>query len=325
MPIVNLSTGQHPQHRLFSAGTWSQRLLGFLALLTAPCPKALLIRRCNGIHTFSMPYPLGVAFLDARGIVLRVDRALPPGRIIPWVKGALDVLEWPAEEEPLCELHAGDQLQVSSDAVPAAERSAWIQFLHTPINLFLGLLWLGFLLVRLKSGLGWHTPAGWGLLCYNTLLVYLFFTRRSSAQISRNPLDWSAAIVTVVLSLLLRPAASVTGAWQALSLLLQLAAILAILLALASLGKSFGIVPANRRIKTGGAYRFVRHPLYAAELLFLAAFLLGNPGRGNLVKGALIVAGQIYRALAEERLLTGDPEYQRYLARVRCRFIPYIC
>jgi protein-S-isoprenylcysteine O-methyltransferase Ste14/uncharacterized membrane protein (UPF0127 family) len=324
MPVLNLTSGAHSPHKVFGAKTRIQRLLGFLALLPAAEPKVLFIRTCSGIHTFSMPEPLNIAFMDKSGVVLRLVEALPPGKIIPSVKGARSVLEWSWHSHADALLQVGDRLDVRIDAAPPGGAGAWRQFLHTPVNIMLALLWFGFVLSALGPWLGERTPTGLGLLIYNSLLAYLFLTRRPSETLSRNGLDWLVAISTVLLSFLLRPIVS-SGGWLAhLSLVLQFCAILTVILALASLGKSFGIVPANRRIKVEGAYRIVRHPLYSAELLFLAAFLLGNPTLGNLGKSVLIAAGQFYRALAEERLLGSDPRYRAYLANVRFRFIPYI-
>ena len=324
MPILIHPSGEIWPCRLFEAKSVRQRLLGFLALAGEAEPKALLIRRCNGIHTFSMDRPLGVAFLDRAGRVLRVEERLHPGRMIPRVRGAGEVLEWDGAATAAVPFHAGDRLELTVDAVPAGGAGAWRQFLHGPANLFLALLWLAMVVANLTHWFEARNLTGVGLFCYNSLIAYLFFTRRSSAALSRNGLDWLVALATVVLSFSLRPAADPSPHLQHISLALQSAALAAVVYALASLGRSFGVVPANRSVKTGGAYRLIRHPLYAAELAFLAAFLLGNPDWGNIFKSVLITAGQIYRALAEEKLLGQDPRYQIYKSRVRFRFIPYL-
>jgi len=100
--------------------------------------------------------------------------------------------------------------------------------------------------------------------------------------------------------------------------------IVGLLVALISLGRSFGIIPANRGIKRAGLYRIVRHPIYASELIFHAGYLLGNVSGRNLVLVILVAAGQVYRLLAEERLLSGDGEYRDYAEAVRYRLIPGI-
>ena len=94
--------------------------------------------------------------------------------------------------------------------------------------------------------------------------------------------------------------------------------------ALLSLGRSFGIVPANRGIKRAGLYRIVRHPIYASELIFHLGYLLTNPSGRNMVLVVLVIAGQVYRLLAEERLLSGDAAYLDYVRSVRYRLVPGI-
>ena len=324
MPIVIHPCGGNWPCRLFAAESWSQRLLGFLALAEEAEPKALLIRRCSGIHTLSMDRPLGIAFLDQAGGVLRVEERLAPGRVIPRVAGATEVLEWDGGGGSAPPLQPGDRLELTVDAHPHASAAAWQQLLHGPANFFLALFWLGLVISSLHHWFGGANPTGLGLFCYNSLLVYLFFSRRASAALSRSGLDWLVALSTVLLSFSLRPAADTAARLQIPSLVLQSLALIAVVYALASLGRSFGVVPANRSVKTGGAYRLVRHPLYAAELVFLAAFLLGNPSPGNILKTVLITAGQIYRALAEEKLLGQDPGYLNYKSRVRFRFIPHL-
>ena len=44
-----------------------------------------------------------------------------------------------------------------------------------------------------------------------------------------------------------------------------------------TLGRSFGVVPANRGVVVGGPYNFVRHPIYTGYLITHVAFLVANP------------------------------------------------
>jgi protein-S-isoprenylcysteine O-methyltransferase Ste14/uncharacterized membrane protein (UPF0127 family) len=324
MPIVNRSASLKLPHTVYGAETASQRLLGFLALAQVSSPKALYIRPCSGIHTFSMDQPLGIAFLSRDGVVLRLEEEVPPGRIIPFVRHAHIALEWPADPAMSDRLHVGDRLEIEADAPFPKTAGAWTRFLHGPVNYMLALFWLGLAALLLSRWLDHPSPAGLGLLIYNSILAYLFIVRRPSITVSRRWRDWFAAVATLLLSFSLRPVPAAMGWLQIAAIAVQCCAIMAIIAALASLGKSLGIVPANRRVKTGGAYRLVRHPLYATELLFYAAFLAGNGSRGNLIKILLITAGQIYRALAEERLLENDPEYRAYQKQVRFRFIPFV-
>lgn len=89
-----------------------------------------------------------------------------------------------------------------------------------------------------------------------------------------------------------------------------------------SLGRSFAILPANRGVVTDGAYRFVRHPIYAGYLMGHVVFLLSNFSIYNFTVYAIISLFQIHRILREERLLAMTPEYSEYLNKVRYRLLP---
>ena len=49
-----------------------------------------------------------------------------------------------------------------------------------------------------------------------------------------------------------------------------------------SLRRSFGVVAANRGVRTGGLYGLVRHPMYLGYFLTHLGFLLTNPVRWNV-------------------------------------------
>ncbi|MDX8482776.1 isoprenylcysteine carboxylmethyltransferase family protein [Mesorhizobium sp. VK24D] len=91
-----------------------------------------------------------------------------------------------------------------------------------------------------------------------------------------------------------------------------------------SLGRSFAILPANRGVVTGGAYRYVRHPIYAGYLMGHILFLLSSFSIYNFTVYAIITVFQVHRILREERILALTPEYRDYLGRVRYRLIPGI-
>lgn len=91
-----------------------------------------------------------------------------------------------------------------------------------------------------------------------------------------------------------------------------------------SLGRSFAILPANRGVVTGGAYRFVRHPIYAGYLAGHILFLLSSFSLYNFTVYAIITLFQIHRILREERILALTEEYRDYLGRVRYRLCPGI-
>jgi protein-S-isoprenylcysteine O-methyltransferase Ste14 len=82
--------------------------------------------------------------------------------------------------------------------------------------------------------------------------------------------------------------------------------------------------PTEGGVVTTGPYRYLRHPIYGAILLFAAAGLAAHPSWSAAGFGALLAGGASIRAVAEERLLVERyPEYRDYARRTR-RFVPYV-
>ncbi len=90
------------------------------------------------------------------------------------------------------------------------------------------------------------------------------------------------------------------------------------------LRRSLSIIPEARRLVTGGPYRLIRHPLYAAEILAAFALVLARPGLWATLTLVPFIAVQMLRARFEEGLLARIfPEYRPYAARTR-RLIPLV-
>jgi uncharacterized protein len=79
------------------AATLPARLLG-LALLARPAePVALLLPLTRSVHTAGMRFALDLEWIDGRGEVIRVDRAVPPFRL-RGCRAARGVIERPSSD-----------------------------------------------------------------------------------------------------------------------------------------------------------------------------------------------------------------------------------
>ena len=185
-------------------------------------------------------------------------------------------------------------------------------------NLLPAALWLGF---ALGAGTAFLRHGSWlslGMGGVNLLIATLFLIRRPEASEGFRPVQSALAWVGTFLPFLFRPEGTVSPA----SLALQALGILGIVLSLRSLGRNFGLSPARREVVTRGPYRWVRHPLYTAELTYFLGIVLASPSPWNLALWGALVLIQGTRARNEERCLEQDAAYQAYRGAVPHRFLP---
>src|SRR4051812_10626140 len=93
-----MRTGHDPLV-IHEATSFRARLLGLAFRRAPPRGHALLIPRCRSVHTFGMRFPVDIAFLDERGSVVRLERSVPPRRVL-FCRGARAVLETPSRQLP---------------------------------------------------------------------------------------------------------------------------------------------------------------------------------------------------------------------------------
>jgi len=153
------------------------------------------------------------------------------------------------------------------------------------------------------------------------LVILLMVFRRESRRLSRHPWDWIVALGGSFTALIIRPAATAIAP-EFIGVALQLAGTVFEIYAKVFLGRSFGIVAADRGIVVGGPYRIVRHPIYLGYLVTHVGFLLANWNPRNLLIYIVTYFFQISRILSEERILSEDAAYREYRGRVRFRLIP---
>jgi protein-S-isoprenylcysteine O-methyltransferase Ste14 len=161
------------------------------------------------------------------------------------------------------------------------------------------------------------------LLAISELLPVILILIRRPGQISDSWHAFTVALLGTAAPLLVRPVhgglmlvpAGIGGLLMLVGVAVNISAKLA-------LWRSFGLTAANRGVKVGGPYRFVRHPMYLGYFLTQLGFLLTNLSIGNALKYVLAWSMQILRIREEEKFLLQDESYQDLARRVRFRLLP---
>jgi protein-S-isoprenylcysteine O-methyltransferase Ste14 len=88
------------------------------------------------------------------------------------------------------------------------------------------------------------------------------------------------------------------------------------------LRSSFAVLPAVRNVVDTGPYKYIRHPLYLGELLYVLGFMLLAISWLSLGLFIVCVGFTGWRILIEEEKLSKHSEYARYMKNVRYRILP---
>lgn len=153
------------------------------------------------------------------------------------------------------------------------------------------------------------------------LVVVMIAFRRPANRITLRPADWFIGFGGTFLPLVVTPGSSSGFAYAGLLLLLGFGITLSAQL---SLRRSFGVVAANRGVKTAGPYGIVRHPMYVGYFLTYLGFLLTYPTAWNAAVYVTWTACQLHRIHAEERVLSADLAYVAFARRIRYRLLPFV-
>lgn len=167
-----------------------------------------------------------------------------------------------------------------------------------------------------------HSPVLFLLAVGETLTVALVILSRHPMTRSLHPFDIAITLggTFYILGVQIDTGQALVNApWP---VLLQLGAIGLQITAKYTLGRSFGLLPANRGVVQNGPYRLVRHPIYLGYLMGHIGFLCGYFSLHNAVLLATVYALQIARILREEKVLRQDPAYRRFMQRTRWRLLP---
>jgi protein-S-isoprenylcysteine O-methyltransferase Ste14 len=159
------------------------------------------------------------------------------------------------------------------------------------------------------------------LLANEALVVVLTVFRRSAAIVDRSARAKFLTGLATFGPLVVRPSAFGIVP-QTLTIIISGIGLTIVVLGKISLGRSFGLVPANRGIVSTGVYRFVRHPIYLGYLLSHVGFLAANTNPWNVVMLLSADTALLLRAICEEETLARDDAYRSYMTRVHWRVVP---
>lgn len=160
------------------------------------------------------------------------------------------------------------------------------------------------------------------LLVSESLVVVLTVMRRRAFLVDTSPAALAITAIALVGPPLLRTSNAPGLLPDALTGLISGAAVCFVIAGKITLGRSFGIVPANRGVVVKGPYLLVRHPIYAGYLVSHLAFVMAYPTSWNIAVLVISDAALVWRALFEERLLRKDERYQAYCGRVGWHLVP---
>jgi protein-S-isoprenylcysteine O-methyltransferase Ste14 len=198
------------------------------------------------------------------------------------------------------------------------------RLLHAAANVGVALTFLAPLLLSWRAA----SLSAWISIIY-VVMALLSLVRAAPREARTDYQAWIALSGMVILPLLIQPlprSAALTRPTPAgmatVAVVFQSSGLVLMQVADLCLGRHFGLLPANRGLVTRGPFRLIRHPVYAAWLVYAFGTLMVVPTINNLALLALTIPFMVWRINLEEELLDHDPQYRAYRQRVRWRLVP---
>ncbi|OVE79627.1 hypothetical protein BVY02_02690 [bacterium J17] len=157
------------------------------------------------------------------------------------------------------------------------------------------------------------------MLLKAVLDVVFFIIRKNPIALSLSFFDWLVAITRTCVVFLFIPSGLSDNHFGHV---VQLVGFTLQFLAALSLNQSWGIVPANRGIKTEGLYNYVRHPLYLAHIIAFTGFLMNNFSTHNSIIYGAFLCLIVLSIVREERFLLKSEDYKNFAERTKWRLMP---
>jgi protein-S-isoprenylcysteine O-methyltransferase Ste14 len=160
------------------------------------------------------------------------------------------------------------------------------------------------------------------LLAGEALVVVLTVVRRRAVRVDRSVTAAILTLLSVAGPPMLRASDAAPLVPDVATAMVSAIGLGLVMIGKMALGRSFGLVPANRGVVVRGPYTFVRHPIYTGYLITHVAFFIADPSQWNTAVILIADTALILRALMEERVLSADTEYQNYCRRVGWHLVP---
>lgn len=204
---------------------------------------------------------------------------------------------------------------------PAEPAFTWSGLGNAASNICLAMLFFGALLPGVNT---YGTDAAGLIWTGGAVLMGLFsLVRIRPKSVMLNVRSVTATAGMMLIPMLIRPSAPSAGILHDSGLMVELAGVGFTQLARVYLGRSFGLLPANRGIVSSGPFRLMRHPIYLGWLLLTVGFTMIYPSPRNVLTIFILLPFMMWRITQEEELLSEDAEYRAYMGRVPYRLLPF--
>jgi isoprenylcysteine carboxyl methyltransferase (ICMT) family protein YpbQ len=154
------------------------------------------------------------------------------------------------------------------------------------------------------------------------IMAVMSFARFAPRSATVNLRTIAASGAMLILPCFMRPIDRSTGALATVGLVFELCGVMLTQVARVYMGRSFGILPANRGIVSKGPFRWVRHPIYFGWLVLSIGYAMSYPNPGNIILIVAALPFMVWRIDQEEAHLSADTAYRGYMDHVRYRLLP---
>src|ERR1700722_14111038 len=185
---------------------------------------------------------------------------------------------------------------------------------------------VSFLLAMLPAGreLSFTLPGAANIVWLTgaAIMAVMSFARFAPRSAAVNLRTIAASGAMLFLPCLMRPIDRSTGALATVGLVFELVGVMLTQAARVYMGRSFGILQANRGIVSKGPVRWVRHPIYFGWLVLSIGYAMSYPNLRNIILIVATLPFMVWRIDQEEAHLRADPEYRGYMDHVVYRLLP---